>query len=512
VVTDPATGAAVCRSVLDGSDPGCVPYNLWALGGITDAALGYVQLPAFQSGSTSQDILGAIASADLGHYGIRLPWVSAGVETAVGFERRRERLERQADSAFASGDLTGAGSAQPDLGGSYVVKEIFGELRVPVLESLRFNGSYRYSDYDTGQATDTFGIGFDFQPLREARLRGSFQRAIRAANISELFEPRVRGGWEFKDPCEGAAPQRSLADCARTGVTAQQYGFIPESPFEFSPVDTIEGGNPRLAPETAKTATLGIVFTPARNLSASLDYWRIALEDAIAIATPNTIFDLCIDTGNPTFCERIHRDPSFGAMWFPPSEIDNTLMNLSKWRTSGYDVSLAYSHRFAEAGSLTIDALGTYVREFVRETFAGSGEFDCAGYYADACERPTPKWRHRVRATWATPWNVELSATWRYMGEVKHAGTSSNPLLAYPADDPVHEVNRVLGDRSYLDLALLWAIDKRLQLRVGVANVLDRDPPVSAAGAAVPQYSGNSVPQSYDVLGRRVWVNLAATF
>ncbi len=83
VVTDPATGQPACRSAVDGSDPNCVPYNVWATGGVTPAALAYLQTPGLQEGLH-------VAEPDRRH-----PVVRPGrlrLEDARRQERRRRRV------------------------------------------------------------------------------------------------------------------------------------------------------------------------------------------------------------------------------------------------------------------------------------------------------------------------------------------------------------------------------------------------------------------------------------
>src|SRR6185436_11781832 len=156
VVADPTTGAAVCRSVLDGSDPNCVPYNIFTLGGVTPAALAYLQTPGLQKGETVQRIQGGTLSTDLGNYGWRVPGAKQGIGFAIGAERRVEKLSFEADVAFNTGDLAGQGGPTNDLSGQFTVKDFFGELRVPIRDFLSVNGSYRYSDYSTGKTTDSY--------------------------------------------------------------------------------------------------------------------------------------------------------------------------------------------------------------------------------------------------------------------------------------------------------------------------------------------------------------------
>jgi len=510
VVADPVTGNPVCRSVLDGTDPQCVPYNIWTIGGVTPEALAYLQTPGILKGQASLDVLSGSVTADLGAYGVRLPGVKEGLSVAFGLERRQEEQFFDADTAFASGDLAGRIASAPGISGAYSVKEVFGEIRIPALETMSFNGSFRYSHYSTGISTDTYGAGFDFQPVRQFRLRGSYQRALRAAHISELYPPQqvILGGFPFEDPCAGTAPTRSFEECQRTGVTAVQYGAIEAYPEPgFTPSFFRIGGNPRLQPETGNTLTLGVVLTPTRDLSATLDYFDVRVDDTIDFAAPVIGFTQCLETGDSLYCDRIRRESRSGTLWLPGAEIDATMINSGELRTSGIDTGVNYKHRLGEHGSLAADFLGAYMHEYSVEAYKGAPKYDCAGAYAVACYQPRPKWRHRIRATWSTPWDLDLSATWRHIGEVDHLGTRDDAPVPLPN---LAEVIRMLPAMNYLDISASWQATKQVTLRAGISNVLDQDPPLF--GGAPPQSNGNTWVGTYDPLGRRIWVNLTARF
>ena len=509
VVAD-ANGNAVCRSALDGTDPNCVPYNIWSLGGVTPAALAYLQTPGIQRGYTEQKVQGATLSADLGNYGVQLPSAKSGVGVAFGIERRVEKLDLQTDSAFSTGDLFGQGGPTISLGGQYTVKDYFVEARVPLVEGKNFmdllaiNASYRNSDYSTGQSSDSYGLGIDWAPVKQVRLRGSYQQAVRAANVIELFQAQGVGLYDNDaDPCAGATPSRSLAECARTGVTAAQYGRILDNPA--GQYNALFGGNPNLAPETGKTSTLGVVLTPMKDLSVTVDYFNMKVEDVIGNLSPTTVLQQCLDTG--AFCNLITRD-QLGTLWATPlAQIVATNQNLSKYKTSGIDLAIDYNRKLAGFGGLNINFVGTYLKDFKIEEFAGLGEYDCAGLYGGSCGTPLPEWRHKLRATWETPWNVDVAVTWRYIDAVLYERTSSNPLLG----GAYNEVDKELKAQNYIDLAGSWNITKQLTLRGGINNLLDKDPPLSSqVGAGFG--NGNTYPQVYDALGRRVFVSLTAKF
>ncbi|WP_212758242.1 TonB-dependent receptor domain-containing protein [Usitatibacter palustris] len=517
VVADPATGAAVCRSVLDGSDPNCRPYNLWTLGGVTQDALNYVQIPGMQTGFTSTAVMGATIGADLGDYGIKMPGARSGVGVSFGFERRVDELVREVDTAFSTGDLAGQGGSTGGVAGQVAVKDYFMEARLPILERVDFahllsvSGSYRRSDYSTNQKTDSYGLGIEWAPVKEARLRGSYQQAVRAANVFELFTPQTPGLYNNDaDPCAGATPTATLAQCARTGVTAAQYGRILDS--FAGQYNALFGGNPNLKPEESKSYTAGIVFEPMPNLSASVDYYQIKVEDVIGNVPPPTILDQCLQTGSAAFCSLITRD-SAGTLWLlPQAQIVATNINIAKWKTSGVDIGVNWTHKFGDMGSLNLNFLGTYLKEFKQEQLPGLGEYDCAGLFGTTCGVTLgvlPDWKHKFRATWAMPWNVDAAITWRYISEVKNEASSSNPLLsaAYP------EVDKQIDERSYFDIAATWRINKNYTFTGGINNVFDKDPPiVSSIAAGAPFGNGNTYPNVYDTLGRKIFLTFTAKF
>ena len=521
VVPNPTPGGPpVCASVVDGTDPLCVPWNIFALGGVTPAALNYLQTPGLQEGFTEQSVVGGTVSGDLGMYGWRLPWAKDGIGVAFGAERRVEKLELHVDQAFATGDLAGQGGPTLPVNGRYDVKEVYAEVKVPIIQDrpwaqlLSVNGSYRYSDYSTGKTTDTFGIGAEWAPVKEVRLRGSYQEAIRAANIVELFTPQGLGLFGMgADPCGGPTPTATLEQCLRTGLPANLYGSaVLSSPA--GQYNQLQGGNPALEPEKAKTYTLGVVFQPMRNLNLSVDYWQIKVNNLVSIIPSSFAVQQCVSAG--VLCDLIHRGPT-GTLWLPPplgGFVTGTNVNLGNEKTSGIDVTANYNQPLGAWGNLGLNFQGSWLEKFVLEPVPGLGSYDCAGLFGPTCGATTigvsPDWRHRLRGTWSTPWNVDVSATWRHINKVDVEFSSSNPLLA--AD--FNPVDRELASRDYLDLAAMWAVTKNVTLWVGVNNVFDKDPPIgnSTTVIAPPFGSGNTYPQMYDALGRRIFISLSAKF
>lgn len=502
----------VCRSVVNGSDPNCVPYNIWGLGAVTQAALGYVGIPGFQKGSTEQTIAGGSVSVDLGSYGIKLPSAKNGIGVAFGLEQRTEKLELATDVAFSTGDLAGQGGPIIGVVGKYTVKDIFAEVRAPLIEGVPFahllsiNGSARHSDYSIGQKTDSYGAGIEWAPVQAIRARASYQKAARAANVHELFDVQSIGLFNAaSDPCAGTTPTATLAQCQRTGVTAAQYGKILDSPA--GQYNALSGGNPNLKPETSDSYTVGLVFEPMRNMSATIDAFDIKLKDVISTLPPFVVLQQCLATGD--FCNLIQRD-IIGSLWAAQNgRIVATNVNIARLRTSGVDLGFNYVHKLAGLGSVGINMIGTVLTKSENEPIPGAGSYDCKGLHGPICGAPSPKWRHKLRGTWTTPWDVDLSLTWRHIDKVSNEGTSSNPQL----NSLINPIDQTLAAREYFDIAASWNITKQLTLRGGVNNLLDKDPPIANLTTLAGAFgNGNTYPQVYDALGRRVFLNATYKF
>jgi outer membrane receptor protein involved in Fe transport len=465
--------------------------------------------------------VGGTVQADLGKYGLKMPAARDAASVALGVERRKDALTLQTDVENETGDLSGSGGAQRSVSGNLAVDEWFTEARIPLAQRvpladlLSINGSYRHSAYSTNKSTNTWGVGAEWAPVRNYRARGSYQRAIRHANIQELFQPQgnnlfaIAGGGDpcGTNPVTGRGPTASAAACAQSGVAAGQYGSTalinPAGQYNF-----LQGGNPDLKPETANTWTVGLVLTPVRNLTASVDVWDIKIDDAVGNAPPLTLLQQCLNSGQ--FCNQIQRDAQ-GTLWQSDTgRIVATNLNLGQYHTGGVDIAASYTWRMGNLGGFGLLFNGSYLSKWEFEPIKGTGKFDCAGFYGPQCGAPNPVWRHKTRATWATPWNLDVALTWRHIDKVVAESESTNPILSF-TNDPT---DKVLGARDYIDVAAQWNITKIFSLRAGINNLFDKDPPIVSGGAADPSIfgNGNTFPQVYDALGRLIFMNLTMKF
>jgi outer membrane receptor protein involved in Fe transport len=509
----PTFGTPQCVSVIDGSDPACVPYNPWQPGAITQDQLNYLQIPLVQRGQTTERVANVSFTGDLANYGVKLPTAQTGLLVNAGVEWREEKSSLLPDAAFQSGDGAGQGGPTPPIEGSYIAKDVFAEARMALLEdkpfaqSLSMEAGYRYSDYSLDFNTDTYKLGLEWTPIQDIRARASYQRAVRVPNISELYGAQTVGLDGTIDVCAGAAPALTREQCARTGVSDAQYGNIEVNPA--AQYNGFVGGNPDLQPETADTFSFGLAFQPsfAPGLRLQIDYFDISIDDAIQ--APNADFSLlmCALNGDPSTCGRITRDRDGSIFNSVNGFVVDTFENIGEIATSGIDFDASYAFDVGSAGRLNVDFVGTML-DSLEITPQEGVSYDCAGLYGSVCGVPAPEWRHKLDTTWRMPWGgVDLTLTWRYFGEVKRDAEDSNQFLSFlgTATGPLPTDSR-LGSRSYFDLTGSMTLADKYTLRVGVNNLLDKDPPLNGSDTCpTGPCNGNTWPQVYDSFGRQIF-------
>jgi outer membrane receptor protein involved in Fe transport len=511
VVTDPATGEPACRTKLTGEDRSCVPWDIFIIGGVTQAAVDYLTVTAHQHGSVDEQVANFNSTLNLGEWGIRSPWATDGISLNVGAEYRKDKLAYAPDPLQFTGDLAGGGNPELPVHGSTQVKELFAEARIPLVDhdflyGLALEGGYRQSWHANSEhknSADAYKVGLQAEPVRGLRLRGSLQRAVRAPNIVELFSPVINDNSLADDPCAGTAPEATLAQCQLTGVTTAQYGHIAKlGGGDFLGYNSTSGGNTELAPETATTKTLGLVLEPgfAPGLTASVDWWDIRVKGAIEPLLADEIMANCIGTGDSVFCGRIHRD-AHGSLWLTPQGyVDARNLNIGELHPSGLDVGFDYDRPFGRLGRVNFNFLGTYTYRWRVDEGGLSEPFDCAGLFGNGCGTPTPSWRHKARLTWTTRNMISLSLNWRYYAREKLAPSG---LVPGP-------YSRAIAAQSYFDLSAVAAVANNYSFRIGVNNLFDHEPPLlpSCTGGC----NGNTYPQFFDPLGRYIFAGVTVKF
>jgi outer membrane receptor protein involved in Fe transport len=527
-VRDPATGNIVCRSALDKSDSACVPYDVFG-NNISQAALNYVQAIGFQRGTVSEQVANASITGLLGEYGMKTPWANDGVSINFGAEYRKESLSLVTDQEFSTGDLTGQGSPTLPINGNIKVVDFFGEARLPIVQdgfikNLSLEGGYRHSQYylstGGGFKTNTYKIAAEFSPISDIGIRASYNRAVRAPNVQELFATQHVALDGVTDPCAGGIDPATgrvngltAAQCAFTGVSAAQFGNITANPA--AQYNGLIGGEPRLKPEKATTKTLGVVLQPSflRRFSVSVDYFDIKVKNSIQLFGADSILSTCAGSGAASVCNLIHRNPVNGSLWLTPDGyVTDINVNVGGVKTSGIDVNANYGMDIGTYGGLSFSFVGTYLDKFVTDNGIAT-PYDCAGYFGATCGTPAPKWRHKARVTWNTPVGASLSLGWRYFKSVKVDSSSSNPSLA----TTFSPFGAKIPSQSYFDLASTVKLGDNYTFRLGVQNLLDKRPPLINSNGTLSNCpgvtcNGGTFPSVYDALGRYIYAGVTLNF
>jgi iron complex outermembrane recepter protein len=523
------------------SGPPCTPYNIFKDGGVTQSALNYLYLYGTGIGASTLRTIHGELTSELGTWGITSPFAHDGVGINVGFEHRNDHEFFQPDYAELNQLLSGFGSAATAINEGLAVKEGFMELRAPLVQDmpgakdLLFDTGYRYSDYNSNSGTDNIGFEahtykFELQyaPIQDARLRLSYDKAIRAPSIIELYNPELVGLIPSgNDPCAPPVTY-SQAQCARLGVSAAQYaasvaghavnGVNPIPQCVAGQCSQLQGGNPGLQPEQGETYTIGVNFQPSYlpKFTSSIDYYHIKVRNVVGVLPSTSIFSQCANTGNPVYCDAIVRAPATGGLQgsnlATGGYIVQTNLNLGSELVSGIDLQVGYQVDLPPGfGSVHFDMNGAWLQHQLTTPVPGGPSYDCAGLFGATCQTVNPRWHHIFRTTWNTPWDVSATATWRYLGSVKQDADTGNPLLAnenYTYD----AYNARIGAYSYLDLEVTYHPTKILTLRAGANNVLDKDPPLLVTQTGLVAGGAANTSDAYDIFGRQLFASFTAKF
>lgn len=419
-----------------------------------------------------------------------------------------------------SGALAGAGD----------VTEIFGEVLIPILkdlplvQDLNLTLAGRSSDYSTVGRLSTYKADVDWTIIDGLRLRGGYQQAIRAPSISELFAPQLlgfpaigtpqtSGGVPQKsgDPCDIRSGYRSVAGtdqaassnaqvetlCIAQGVNS---GVIDTYTYSNQQVPGLSGGNPNLTEETATTYSVGAVWQSPfedpllANLSASIDYYNIEIEDAVGTITASNMIQLCYNangTSNPTYdpnnfyCSLFTRDPLSGNIINPLS----TNQNLATLRISGIDFQVDWAYDIGP-GTLDVGLIGSWLENSDFQSLPGGAFTDQTGTISTAVASAYPEWKWTGSAYYR--WGpARVGARWQHIDEMANF---NNLTTGVPAMD-------------YFDLIGSYDLTDNITLRATVNNVTDEQPPFYT-----PSVQANTDPSTYDVLGRRYTVGITMRY
>lgn len=530
------SGGVQCIS----DDENCVPLDIFGpAGSLNQDAADYVfGLSQQVINQATIKTVNATLTGDFGDFRISDDIIGF----AVGAEYREFTATRLSDEASQTpGEVVGGGGAAPDVDGSYDVKDVFGEVYIPLLagtpgfQELTVELGARYSDYSTAGTEFTWKAGGSWTPFYGLTVRGNYQKAARAPNIGELFVPVTTGLNNLgTDPCQGEIdgdPNPNLDDpafravCIAQGAPADRVndGTIPEP--AAGQINVTTGGNPDLQTEDAQTWTVGVLLQPefVPGLAVTVDYFNIEITDAISAPAPGDIINGCyidgpLDYDDNPFCQLIERDPVTGSLSGSPDSTPGLLLNQSNLgviRTDGIDATAAYDMGLTEGIGLGLSFTGTWTfkNEFQSDPSADFRE--CVGYYSVNCGSPQPEFVFNQRTTLYFEDTLNVSLLWRYLDSLEQEPrdiVENNP--GFQGDTELFgEVDfQQIDAFSYFDLSAQYNVEP-VELTFTIQNLFDKQPPIVGSDIGSTSFnSGNTYPSTYDAIGRRFGVTAKLRF
>ncbi|MDE2369776.1 MAG: TonB-dependent receptor [Burkholderiales bacterium] len=325
------------------------------------------------------------------------------------------------------------------------VSAAFGELSVPLLSSLELQAALRYDRYQGIGSTTNPKIAFKFTPTNSLLLRGSYNTGFRAPTPQQVNLGRVE-----------LATVGSLADpllCPNPKDPASANNPA----CSLTSVPYMAGGNPNLKPETSRQASLGIVFSPLKDLSASIDYWQIRMSDRVHNLTVSQEL-----ANYPVFAHNFTRDPTTQAI----TMIQAGWINAGGSMTKGLDIGAAYSTPLL-GHPLDLSLSATKMISAQEQLITGMPMIQYVGQWTNT--------------TLYLPWKANLAATYK----TPRVTTTLSAFYASGYNDEDHTTlssapafqQRRIASYTTFNLVTTVSPTKNLQVSVGALNLFDRQPP-----------------------------------
>jgi iron complex outermembrane receptor protein len=384
-----------------------------------------------------------------------LPAGAVGI--AAGVEARHEKLTTSPDPLSVEGELYHRAQSPAGYTNSRTIKSVYAEMTVPILKSVEAQLAVRHDRYSDYGSSTTPKVGVKWSITPRYVLRGTYAEGFRAPTLVENSTDVRHAFWNgFRDP-------------ARCNATFT-LGCDANSAYD-------SGANPALAPETAKSYTLGLAMEPTSWLVATVDAWRIRRDNEI------DTYDLTRVLEDPA---RYANDPAAVVVRDPLTDADRAagatageitllkmlLTNVAVTDVRGVDVDLRGRFNLGEYGRLEPRLQLAYMHSYKAAPSPDDAQIEYIG------TRGTP----RMQATFGLAWK---KAAWQLSADAVYVGHMA-PVDDYTVDC-VYETEGFPGlcERKIPSFTVvnlggsykgLFGM-KDLKLGFAIQNAFDRKPP-----------------------------------
>ncbi len=400
-----------------------------------------------------------------------LPLAGGQLALAIGGDLHRETYN---DASSDLGDkvvykVSGTPNSYPS--GSRNVAGLYMELEAPLTKKLNMSFAVRADKFSDFGTTVNPKMSVRYEPMKSVMLRSTASTGFRAPTLPELYgtpQTRVPSVSKWDDPllCPSRTPSISGTGSLSTDPRFAGLNLDPAKVCATQ-LTVLTGANPRLEPETAKTATAGIVIEPFKNLVASLDFWNVEMKGTIAQISEDTIF------GDVAKYQSLFVRNADGTLDY----ITKTRLNMGGLRTQGLDTNITYNLPTAAMGRFGFSFDGTYVNKYEGQNEVGGTWVDSVGQPGALATGATSantyvfRWKHNMRLSW-TMGQFGTQLTQSYSSDY----VDTNAL---PSQKPGQPFYNEIEPYILYNLTANYNFSKQLKLTVGVNNLLDVDPPLS---------------------------------
>ena len=409
------------------------------------------------------------------------------VQAAVGVDFRSEKYTfngSQTSLAAQRNILAAPFDASNELNGvKRDVTALYTEVAVPIINGLEVTGALRHDRYTGFGGVTNPKFSVRFVPVRQLLFRGSYSEGFRVPTFSQQFFGLTEDAYSGKDLVDPAK-------CPALKVDSIKPGCEAITPVLFS------GGKLELKPETSKSINLGVVFEPAPWLNGSVDYWEINRKNQITELGLSTLV-----ANYALFPQNFIRDASGTLV-----AIDGRWVNAGETSTKGIDLSLR-ANTALMAGKLSMTLDGTYLLERKFRLLAG-GKFgeNQVGKFSAEGDVPV-RWKHTLAFSYAQgPWTGTISNYYvtGYLDRVA-------PGIANGTVTPSQYNPNVKAYSTY-NLSATYTGFAKTSISAGIKNVLNTNPPFSAAYDADLGAGSSWEPRLTDPRGRAFWLSMSYSF
>ncbi len=430
----------------------------------------YVNFLNFGEGMSDADIRSSIPrkadaySLELGleTFNLDLTHNIGELGIAVGLEYRTDDYEITPGDAYAYQDFDTSGGVSlygqdadggiqgfPGISPASAVDEdrdvvsVYVDLEYQLTDSLLVSGAVRYDDYSDFGDTTNFKLAANWEINEYVRLRGAVSTGFRAPSMQQQYFNNI--GTQFiTNPADPFGPQ----------IPVQVGTFRNDSELAR------DLGIPQLKEEESTNLSAGIIWTPMDQLSITLDYYSIDIDDRIVVSNKLEGADDPSGTLGPALTAA-----GAGAAQF--------FLNGANTETRGFDLVITYQAIEFAGGLLDVTLAGNKTETEVVDLFSSSGgdlsALDPTVVFSSQDVSIIEEWQPKDR--------ISLSGYW--LRDNWTVNLAFNRFGEYTIEDGDRQT---YGAEVLTDFNVDYAFENGISLSLGGNNIFDVTPDKNEIG------------------------------